>query len=216
MIITSQKEFKDIINTLARKKRVFLIGCSECAALCGTGDEKALADMKEELEAAGINVTGGMIAKIGCQVLGTKTELKGYKESVDAADAILSMSCGAGAQTIEELFPTKEVYTANDSLFLGNMTRFRHFDERCSMCGDCVLNETGGICPVTRCPKGLLNGPCGGVNNGKCEVDQNLDCCFVLIYERLKALGQIEKFAEIKGARDFQSHKKPSLLKIER
>lgn len=216
MIITSQKDFKDIIKALAKGRKVFLVGCSECAALCGTGDEKALAAMKEQLETAGINVTGGMIATTGCQVLGTKTELKGHKEAIDSSDVILSMSCGAGAQTLEEIFPLKEVYTANDSLFLGNMTRFRQFDERCSMCGDCVLNETGGICPVTRCPKGILNGPCGGVRDGKCEVDPNIDCCFVLIYNRLKELGQVEKFMEIKEPRDFQHHKKPSLLKIER
>ena len=216
MIITKQKDFEDIIKALAKARKVFLVGCSECAALCGTGDEKALAGMKKGLEEQGVNVTGGMIATTGCQVLGTKTELKEHKEAVDEADVILSMSCGAGVQTLEELFPLKEVYTANDSLFLGNMTRFRQFDERCSMCGDCVLNETGGICPITRCTKGILNGPCGGVRDGKCEVDPNLDCCFVLIYERLKGLGQVDKLEEIKDPRDFQHHKKPSHLKIER
>ncbi len=215
MIITSPKEFKDIIKALAKARKVFLIGCSECAALCGTGDEKALEVMKERLEGHGIVVTGGMIAKTGCQVLGTKTELKEHKDAVDDADVILSMSCGAGAQTIEELFPQKEVYTANDSLFLGNMSRFRQFDERCSMCGNCVLNETGGICPVTRCPKGILNGPCGGVRDGKCEVDPNLDCCFVLIYERLKKIDQIESFKNIKEPRDFQHSRKPSKLKVD-
>jgi hypothetical protein len=117
---------------------------------------------------------------------------------------------------MEEIFPQKEVYTANDSLFLGNMTRFRQFDERCSMCGKCVLNETGGICPVTRCPKGILNGPCGGVRDGKCEVDPNIDCCFVLIYERLKKIDQVESFKDIKEPRDFQHNRKPSNLKIER
>lgn len=196
MIISTQKSMEEIKHALRNTKSAFLIGCSECASLCGTGDQNALDEMKIELEKSGITVTGSFIPKTGCQVLGTKRELKQFKNEIADADCMLTMSCGAGAQTLSELFPEKPVFTANDSKFLGNMSRFRQFDERCSMCGTCVINETGGICPVTRCPKGLLNGPCGGVNNGKCEVFPDLDCTWVKIYERMETLGELDSLAE--------------------
>lgn len=210
MIISTQKDISKIIGLLEGHKSVFLVGCSECAALCGTGDEAALQRMKEELEKAGKKVTGMIVAKTGCQVLGTKVELKRLKEAVEDAEVYIAMSCGAGAQTLVELFRDKPVYTANDSLFLGNMTRFRHFDERCSLCGECIINHTGGICPVTTCPKGILNGPCGGVKDGKCEVSQEIDCCWVRIYERLKAIGQEDKMKKIHKPKNYSRHNRPA------
>ncbi|MFQ5454709.1 MAG: methylenetetrahydrofolate reductase C-terminal domain-containing protein [Nitrospirota bacterium] len=216
MIITKKKDVINVLEALKDRKKVFLLGCSECASLCGTGNEEALEDMKKELEANNIEVTGWFIPKTACQVLGTKRELKAHKEAIAASDAILTMSCGAGTQTTEDIFPEKRVYTANDTLFLGNMTRFKHFDERCSLCGDCVLNNTGGICPVTTCPKGLLNGPCGGVKNGKCEVNRELDCCWVRIYERLKKIGDLDKMKEINGPKDYSKHVRPMVVVMER
>ena len=112
--------------------------------------------MKEALEAEGKTVTGMVVPKTGCQTLGTKIELKKDKDACDAAEAIIVMSCGAGTQSAVEIFPDKPVYPSNDSLFLGNMTRFQMFDERCSLCGECIIDKTGGICPVTSCPKGIL------------------------------------------------------------
>ena len=128
MIISKAKEKDTVLDILADVQSVFLLGCSECASLCGTGSPEALAAMKEMLEASGKKVTGGFIAKTGCQVLGTKVELKPYKEQVDSADAILVMSCGAGTQAMVELHKDKRVYPSNDTGFLGNMTRFQQFD----------------------------------------------------------------------------------------
>lgn len=212
MIISKQKDIEEILNFLKSSKSVFLLGCSECAALCGTGDDKALNEMEEKLAESGKKTTGKFVAKTGCQVLGTKIELKPFKEAIDNTGAILVMSCGAGTQAIVEIYPDKEVYSANDTLFLGNMTRFRQFDERCSLCGECILDKTGGICPVTLCPKGLLNGPCGGTNNGKCEVSPDIECAWVRIYERLKRIGQLDKMKEIIEPKDYSRHFKPSAL----
>lgn len=203
---------EEILTFLKGGKSFFLLGCSECAALCGTGDDKALNEMEEKLTKSGKKTTGKFVAKTGCQVLGTKIELKPFKEAIDEADAILVMSCGAGTQAMVEVYPDKEVYSLNDTLFLGNMTRFRQFDERCSLCGECILDKTGGICPVTLCPKGLLNGPCGGTNNGKCEVSSDLECTWVRIYERLKRIGQLDKMKEILEPKDYSKHFKPSAL----
>jgi ferredoxin len=212
MIITKKREFKKLMENLKNYKSFFLIGCSECASLCGTGGDPELASMKEALEAEGKAVTGTLLPKTGCQTLGTKIELKKDKEACAAADAIIVMSCGAGTQSAVEIFPEKPVFPANDSLFLGNMTRFQMFDERCSLCGECVLDMTGGICPVTACPKGLLNGPCGGTDNGKCEVSPDIDCAWVRIYDRMKKTDQLEDFKEVLKPKDWSAGRKPAKL----
>lgn len=216
MIISKSKEKKDVINMLDGVQSVFLIGCSECASLCGTGSPEALAEMKQSLENIGKKVTGTFVAKTGCQVLGTKVELKGNKEEVEAADAILVMSCGAGTQSMVEVFKDKKVYPANDTAFLGNMTRFQHFDERCSMCGECIIDKTGGICPVTTCPKGILNGPCGGTNNGFCEVSPDIECAWAKIYARMERTGELEKMKEIIPPKDYSKKLSPKVFVIEK
>jgi len=216
MIISKSKEKKDVINMLDGVRSVFLIGCSECASLCGTGSPEALAEMKQSLEDIGKKVTGTFVAKTGCQVLGTKVELKGNKEEVEAADAILVMSCGAGTQSMVEVFKDKKVYPANDTAFLGNMTRFQHFDERCSMCGECIIDKTGGICPVTTCPKGILNGPCGGTNNGFCEVSPDIECAWAKIYARMERTGELDKMKEIIPPKDYSKKLSPKVFVIEK
>ncbi|NOX21228.1 MAG: 5,10-methylenetetrahydrofolate reductase [Nitrospirae bacterium] len=213
MIITKKKDFKDLMENLKNYQKFFLIGCSECASLCGTGNEEAIKELTEALTAEGKEVTGGFVPKTGCQVLGTKKELKAFKEQLAETDCILVMSCGAGTQTAVELFPDKPVYPTNDSLFLGNMTRFQMFDERCSLCGECILDKTGGICPVTTCPKGLLNGPCGGMQEGHCEVSPDIPCAWVRIYERMKKLDKLEEFrVTIVEAKDWSQGQKPRTL----
>lgn len=212
MIITKKREFKDLMENLKNYDSLFLVGCSECASLCGTGGEPELESLKETLKAEGKKVTGTLLPKTGCQTLGTKIELKKDKDACAAADAIIVLSCGAGTQSAVEIFPDKPVYPANDTLFLGNMTRFQMFDERCSLCGECVLDKTGGICPVTACPKGLLNGPCGGTNDGKCEVSTDIDCAWVRIYERMKRTGQIEEMKKTLEPKDWSAGLKPGNL----
>ena len=212
MIITKKREFKDLMENIKNYNSFFLIGCSECAALCGTGGEPELKTMKEALEEEGKKVTGTLLPKTGCQTLGTKIELKKDKEACSAADAIIVLSCGAGTQSAVEIFPDKPVYPANDTLFLGNMTRFQMFDERCSLCGKCILDKTGGICPVTACPKGLLNGPCGGTNEGKCEVSAEIECAWVRIYERMKRTNQLEEMKKSLKPKDWSAGIKPGKL----
>ena len=197
MIATKKREFNELMENIKNYKSVFLLGCSECAALCGTGGEPEVKAMKDALESQGKEVTGTFVAKSGCQVLGTKVELKPFKDAIDKADCIIVMSCGAGTQTAVELYEDKPVLPANDSLFLANMTRLKVFDERCSLCGKCILDKTGGICPVTRCAKGLLNGPCGGSKGGLCEVSKDTPCVWQQIYSRLIRLNQLNLLKEM-------------------
>ncbi|HMK42729.1 MAG TPA: methylenetetrahydrofolate reductase C-terminal domain-containing protein [Dissulfurispiraceae bacterium] len=210
MIITRQKDFESILRNLKDSRRVFLVGCGECAALCGTGGLEQLAGMKRRLVERGVEVTGMHLAKTGCQVLGTKIELKQHAEAIRNADCMISMSCGAGTQTIVELQDDKPVLSANDSLFLGNMTRHQMFDERCSMCGECILDQTGGICPITGCPKGILVGPCGGCDDGMCEINRDLACIWIKIYERMKKLNRLGEFgAATPKPKDWSKNARP-------
>jgi hypothetical protein len=215
MIITKKRELDQLMENIKNYNSFFLLGCSECAALCGTGGEPEVGALKEVLESKGKTVTGSFIAKTGCQVLGTKVELKkSSKDALDKADCVLVMSCGAGTQTAVELFEDKPVFPTNDSLFLGNMTRMQMFDERCSICGECILDKTGGICPVTACPKGLMNGPCGGTNEGKCEVSPDVECAWVRIYNRMKRLNQLEEMKKTLKPKDWSANRKPMKLNI--
>ena len=213
MIITKKRDFKELMENVKNYRNFFLIGCSECATLCGTGGEPELKAMKEALEAEGKSVTGTFVAKTGCQVLGTKVELKPFKEAMDKTDCIIVMSCGAGTQTAVDLYEDKAVFASNDSLFLGNMTRLQIFDERCSLCGKCILDKTGGICPITACPKGILNGPCGGCKDGNCEVSPDIKCAWVRIYERMKKLDKLQELCEVTlEAKDWSASQKPRAL----
>lgn len=213
MIITKKRDFKELMENIKNYKSFFLLGCSECATLCGTGGEPELKAMKEELELQGKTVTGAFVAKTGCQVLGTKVELKPFKEALDKTDCILVMSCGAGTQSAVELYEDKPVFPTNDSLFLGNMTRLQFFDERCSLCGKCILDKTGGICPITACPKGLLNGPCGGCKDGHCEISPDIKCAWVRIYERMKKLDRLQELCDVTlEAKDWSASQKPRTL----
>jgi len=212
MIISKKKDRPRLIENMKRYDRFYLIGCSECASLCGTGNDEALKEMADDLKAAGKTVTGMIVAKTGCQTLGTKVELKKDKDACDSSDCVIVMSCGAGTQSAVEIFPDKAVYPSNDTLFLGNMTRFQMFDERCSLCGECVIGETGGICPITKCPKNLLNGPCGGTKDGNCEVSPDIKCAWVMIYERQKKLGTLDKMEEINPPKDWSHSQRPRNL----
>jgi hypothetical protein len=111
-----------------------------------------------------------------------------------------------------ELFKDKPVYPTNDSLFLGNMSRMQMFDQRCSLCGECILEKTGGICPVTACPKGLLNGPCGGTNEGKCEVSPDIECAWVRIYNRLEKINRLNDLKTINEPKNWSAQNSPMKL----
>ena len=214
MIVTRKKDRERLLENVKDYGSFFLLGCAECATLCGTGGEEQLAEMKALLEAHGKKVQGTFAAKAGCQVLGTRLELKPFKDAIAASDCIIVMSCGAGTQSAVELFGDKAVYPANDSLFLGNMTRMQAFDERCSLCGECILDRTGGICPVTACPKGILNGPCGGTRDGRCEIDPDIECAWVRIYNRMEKINRLEQFrSSTIGPKDWSASAKPRTLK---
>jgi ferredoxin len=196
MIITKQKEIESLIR-LVESGPVFIIGCSECATLCNTGGEKEVKEMKKILEDKKIDVTGFVILDPACHFLNDKRILKNYKNEIKNAKKVLVLACGNGVQTVAELIQDIDVVPGTDTLFLGEIKRLGDFEKRCSLCGECIVYLYDGLCPISRCPKGMLNGPCGGSIDGKCEISKDLDCVWDLIFKRLKADNNLQKLKQI-------------------
>lgn len=213
MIISAQKKRDELLQVLEGKGRIFIIGCGACATACKAGGEEEVFAAQEWLQASGREVTGWVIIDEACHILRAGQLLRQHRAQVDEADALLVLACGAGVQSISAS-TDQRVIGGLDSLFLGNIRRFGHYEEKCSLCGECILNETAGICPVTNCAKGLLNGPCGGLEEGKCEVDREIDCAWHLIYERLKRQKRPGVFARAVPAKKWGKVGKPGRHRI--
>ena len=212
MIITEQKPMDEILDMLAAHEAVYLVGCPICATTWGTGGEPEVDQMMADLEAAGKQCRGRLVPDEGvCDRRITRLGLRREKDQLAQADAVLVLSCGAGVQTVAEMVSVA-TYPALNTLFLARLQSLAVSDERCRLCGDCVLADTGGICPVTLCPKGLANGPCGGYMEGKCEVDKQQDCAWVLIHQRLQELGQEDRFLAIREPKDWSKARHPRLV----
>jgi hypothetical protein len=159
--------------------------------------------MKAALEKKNILVSGMVVLEPACHLNNDKRLLKGYKKELEKSGKILVLACGNGVQTVAELFGDKEVLAGTDTLFLGEITRVNEFDKRCTFCGECILDVFGGVCPVSRCPKFMLNGPCGGSVGGKCEVSSELECIWERIYQELKKRGKESVLMRIQQPKDW-------------
>ena len=201
MIVSQKKPIEELMGMLGGVKKVALVGCKSCATACGVGGEKECTEMKAYLEEHGIEVVGIVLPDESCHKMLVKKEIKSALAA--GPEAIISMACGSGCQTVAENVKLP-IYPANNTMFVGQTERVGIFHEKCRTCGDCVLGETGGICPITQCAKSLVNGPCGGQKNGKCEVCADNDCAWVAIYNRMNEiglLGKLEKTIEDKDTR---------------
>ncbi len=202
MIVVRQKPIDDILEMVARHKRVLILGCNTCSAVALAGGEKEVETLAELLRLA-TSRKGASIEFEGA-VLQRQCEPEFIEELEEGGfDAFLSLGCGAGVALLSE----KEdipVYPGIDTLFIGASKGLANWQAECSACGECVLGETAGICPVTRCPKGIMNGPCGGVSDGQCELGDR-DCAWVQIHERLEELGQDECITETHEPRDHST-----------
>jgi ferredoxin len=213
MIITELKPFSSIIDSLKGQTKIFLVGCGECATACKTGGEAETLKMKEDLEAQGKIVVGSCIPSAPCLAAKLKSELAKNIPSLRQAEAVLVLSCGLGVQSVKDNDRWNlAVFPACNTIFSAVMDAKGDFYEKCSLCGECVLDLTGTICPITLCAKGLLNGPCGGMNQGKCEVDKDKDCAWVLIYKELKKKDKLTSLKEILAPKDFKKSTRPHKL----
>lgn len=218
MIASKKKPLEDILEMIKDAKSVFIVGCGDCATQCQTGGEVEVAELKAALEEAGKTVIGTAVPDVCCNILDTARLLRKQKEEVDAAEAFVVVACGTGVQSVAESQEDKPVYPGIDSLFSAVTARKGQIYERCVCCSDCVIGDYAGICPIARCPKGQLHGPCGGYDGGKCEVDRNQDCVWALILQRAEKTGQLHKVLATMGAapaKDHSVNKHPSELIFE-
>jgi ferredoxin len=208
--ITKQKPFEEILELLNGVSRVFLTGCGTCTTLCRTGGMPEVLEMTSKLQAKDKVVTGHMVIPVACDEL-THEALEERKEAISESEALLIMTCAFGVQTLARQIRIPSI-PALDTLFIGKEVGLGRFDEICTQCGSCVLGLTGGICPVTACHKGLLNGPCGGTNNGKCEIHPDKDCAWTLIYDRLKEQGRLDLMRKYQEPRNYNVEPKPGVV----
>jgi len=210
--ITKQKTLEEIGQLLEGIDNVFIAGCGTCATMTHTGGIEEVAAMKQSLEEMGKVVTGTTIIPIACDDM-TADIIAENQAAMDKAGAFLVMSCALGVHRLS-LYTGKPVIPALDTLFIGLEDKFGEFHEVCAQCGQCVLGETAGICPITACHKSLLNGPCGGTNDGKCEVDKNRDCAWTLIHNRLSEQGRLELMNKYQPPKNNQVVPRPRVAKI--
>ncbi len=206
MIVGDRKTFDKIKDEIRGYKKVLILGCGTCVSVCMAGGEKEVELLASELRIA--NKLAGKDVEIGQATIKRQCDKEFIEPIVEQArhyDAVLSMACGAGVQLVADVMEPKPVIPALNTDFIGITEAEGVWVERCRACGNCLLDKTGGICPITRCAKGLLNGPCGGTKDGMCEVDTRKPCAWTLIYQRLEKQGKLDSFDEYNPPRNFQA-----------
>lgn len=204
MIVAERKPFAEIIEFVDTLRKVLLLGCGGCVTVCLAGGEKEVGILATQLtlarqkEGRPLDIVQKTVAR-QCDA----EYLQEIKELVEDVDGVLSMACGVGVQMVAEVFPEKVVFPALDTKFVGANLGVGVWAERCQCCGQCLLGLTGGICPIARCAKSLLNGPCGGSQNGRCEISEDIDCAWQLIYDRLAKLNRLDVLRQIVPPKDW-------------
>jgi len=213
MIVAKRKPFDEIKSLIQGYKKILVVGCGTCVAVCLTGGEKEVGVLTAELKLS--QKSESEPAEFGEATVQRQCDREFLDELdrlVPEYDALLSMACGAGIQFLAERFPDTPVFPAVDTTFIGVNQDVGWYEERCKACGSCVLGMTAGICPVTMCAKSLFNGPCGGTNNGSCEIHTDQPCAWQMIYERLARQGRLDKIITICPANDWRNQKPQTLI----
>ena len=193
MIVAEQKDLKEILEMIAPYHEILVVGCNMCMAACSAGGQEEVEKLAKDLvaEREDLIVEKSTIPR-QCSI----KFINRLKDKVRDFKALLSMGCGNGVQMMAKQFPDKHVLPALNTRFIGAKDENGVWNETCMACGNCILWRTGGICPVTRCAKGLLNGPCGGSRDGMCEISMNVPCVWQEIYQSLKRLNLVHYLKE--------------------
>lgn len=206
MIIAEQKPLQELKTLVADAQKVLVVGCGTCVTVCFAGGAREAAIVSSSLRMASkLDGDKKTISDITVQRQCEWEYLDQIAEQVQDVDVVLSLGCGIGVQAIAEHFPKVWVVPGLNTTFLGLPLEQGVWDERCAACGDCILGLTGGICPIARCSKSLLNGPCGGSENGHCEISPDVDCAWQLIYNRLESLGKLHLLQEIQPPKNWRT-----------
>lgn len=219
MIVAEQKPFKEIFESVRPYNNILVLGCGTCVTVCMAGGEKEVGVLTKQLKLAAknndmdLNIQGHTITRQCDREFFDENTSKKIKE----ADLVLSIGCGVGVQYLVELFPETIVRPGLNTSFFGANLQQGIWGERCAGCGECVLDKFEGVCPIARCSKSLMNGPCGGSSNGMCEVDpENIECGWQIIYERLKKLGKLDNLMENQPAKDWSTSRDGGPRKVVR
>jgi ferredoxin len=217
MIVAEQKPLEKIKEMIAPYEKVLLVGCGTCVTVCFAGGEKEVGILASALRmTTKLDGNPVEVEEVTVQRQCEWEYLEAIKDLVAEVDAVLSIGCGVGVQAIAEYFPKVRVFPGLNTTFLGLPEEQGVWNERCAACGNCILDLTGGICPIARCSKQLLNGPCGGSDNGKCEIDPELPCAWQLIYDKMSELGELDKLLEIQPPKDWSTSRDGGPRKIVR
>ncbi len=215
MIIAEQKPLKELLELTKEFKNILVVGCGACVSICFAGGEKETATLAASMRLAAradkreLKTTESMTLR-QCEW----EFIEPLAEDVEAADVVLSTACGVGVQAMAEKYPHKLIIPALNTTSMGMPVEQGVWLENCGGCGNCILGSTGGLCPIARCAKTMLNGPCGGSQNGKCEVSSEIDCVWDLIYKRLKGQGLLNLMIELAPPKDWTSARDGGQRKI--
>jgi ferredoxin len=204
MIVAQRKTIPDLHNIISEHKNVLVLGCGTCVTVCLAGGEREVSIISSALRIA-VKKAGNQV-KINELTIERQCDnvfIESAAEEIKKNDAILSLGCGAGVQAIAERYPNKPVYAGLDTVFLGILESRGVWTEKCAQCGECLLSDFGGICPITRCAKHMLNGPCGGSRPERCEIKEDQACAWQLIYNRLKEIGELDKLKKLHLLKDW-------------
>jgi ferredoxin len=217
MIVAEKKPIEEIITEISGYSKILILGCNECVTVCEAGGKKEVGVLASALRMHFVNE--GKEVKIDEKTLERQCDheyLDEIRDIVDQYDAIVSLACGVGVQFAAEKYQSTPLLPGVNTCFLGVTEERGLWTERCQACGKCMLASTGGICPVSRCAKRILNGPCGGSTKGKCEINSELECAWQLIIDRLKALGKLDDYEEITPIKDWSTDRAGGPRKVVR
>jgi len=215
MVVAEMKPFEEIKEMLKNYKNILVLGCGACVAVCLTGGKRQVELLASALRMA--NKIDDNDVTVGERTLSRQCEPKfidQLRDDLHTYDVVLSMGCGAGVQELAQKLGKIPVLPAMNTRFIGSADGEGNFTEMCAACGDCIIAVTGGICPLANCPKGLLNGPCGGTKDGKCEVSPDIPCAWVMIYERLKDLGKLDDIKKIMSPKKWSRNQRPGTYTV--
>ena len=208
MIVAERKPIEEIIGFVKNCKKILIVGCNECVTVCYAGGKKEVGILASALKMAFTKEGKELeITEVTLERQCDHEYLEEIRNIIEDYDAVVSLACGVGVQFMAEKYPRTLVFPGVNTSFMGVTEESGVWSERCQGCGQCILGQTAGICPISRCAKRLLNGPCGGSTNGKCEINKELDCAWQLIIDRLKELGRLDDYDKLIPIKDWSTER---------
>jgi ferredoxin len=206
MIVAQRKNIPDLLEIVKKHKKLLVLGCGTCVTVCLAGGQREVSIIASALRmAAKLKDISLEVEELTIERQCDNVFIEQAAEAIERNEAVLSLGCGAGVQAIAERYATKPVYAGLDTAFIGILEERGIWTEKCAACGACVLHQYGGICPIARCGKRMLNGPCGGSKEDRCELNPERQCAWQLIYQRLKNIGQLDRLKDIEPPKDWSS-----------